>query len=66
MVTNRFVAKRVEPAGRDIRLQLSVPAILIALGDPVGEFAKVLSRQLEDFVFELFEGHVRSFYSRGG
>jgi hypothetical protein len=46
MLANRFVAERVQSAGGDILFELSTPALLIALRNPLRQLAEVDPRQL--------------------
>ncbi len=55
MFAEGFFREGVEATGCGVGFQLPIPALLVALGHPIGEFAEVGGREVEDFGFELFE-----------
>ncbi|MBA3311897.1 MAG: hypothetical protein M3552_20245 [Planctomycetota bacterium] len=57
MLLKRFVGEKVELSCGDVLVELPIPTILIAFRNPLRELAEVEGRKLEDFAFELFEGH---------
>lgn len=55
-----FFKQEVEPARLGIRIQLFVPALLLAFVEPFRKTKKLLRGQAVDGFFDFFHSHVRS------